>query len=709
MTWWQYGPLRMIEICETLNLGGVSLEDQAQLVKRLLGNVQHFHCMDHRAHGDDSGGMNDERFYFTTELARVHHPDRLAAYLPLAHANDIRVVVYVNVHWISQEFGARHPEWRQLKEDGTPIAEVYSTATAFCYNTPYRDWVFQMLRDLCRYDIDGIFYDGPVFFTNTCYCEICQRLFRERTGQTMPTKTRQPNHSDPLWRELIAFQTASLKQFLMNSAAVIKAVNPRIAFYDNGNGTSPYWPRGHNNREMIQVMDLLAAEGGYMYGDLNQVAYLHGAGAAAKLFSHQAAGKPAGVFVTTEHGPWTFSMNQRSEISHVLAQTLANGAHYFISAIFPENIQAPSLDVFADYGRLVTDHPDAFHGTTSSAGVALLWPALSVESYPTSSVPVSDFTQEIKADGVGDIYREFYGLYHALAFSQTPFDVIDEQNLAELSRYQLLVLPNAGCLSAFSATQIREFVREGGHLLATFETSLYDETGVRLDDLQLGDLFGVQCSGGTFGPMRWDYVSPVMPVSSPLLEGIIEEFIPSPTYGTRVTLRESQALLFFRERMKGRIDTVPALSPHPCLVHNRFGKGSVVYCAATLGETIHNFRFPEYLTLIRNIVEQMSASLVKIDGAPWVEVSMRRKGDISYLHLINQTTGPRRPMTGVQPLCNVPIHFPKLAITEAHALRGNYALDIRQTAGGGTTVVLNRLDDYEVIALQHSLTSMNQT
>jgi len=695
MAWWQDQPLRMIEVCETLNLNGISLEEQARLVARLGGNVQHFHCMDHSAHGDDSGGMNDDGFYFSTDLSRLQHPDRLAAYLPLAHAGGIRVVVYVNVHWISREFGARHPAWRQLKENGDPVAELYNTATSFCINTPYRDWVFRMLRDLCRYEIDGIFYDGPLFFGNTCYCEACRRLFRERTGQDLPLKSDRRN---PLWREMIAFQVASLKRFLADSDAVIKTANPEIAFYDNSNGLSPYWPRGQNNREAIQVTDLLAAEGGYMYEDLNQAIYLYKAGVTAKLLSTQAAGKPSGVFITTEHGPWTFAMHQQCEISHLLAQTLAGGANYFISAIFPENIHSPSLEVLADYGRLVQNHPQAFHGTTSAARVALLWPALSAESYP-SSIPVTDFTQQAETEGAGDVFREFHGLYHALASSQAPFDVIDEQAFDDISRYQLLVLPNSGCLPASASVQIREFVRQGGNLFATFETSRYDEYGTRLAEFRMADLFGVRSAGGSFGPMRWDYISPPVPSSSPLLDGIDSAFIPSPTYGTQVALEDGQAVLYFRERMRGRIDSVPALSTQPCLVVNRFGRGTVVYCAATLGETVMHLRFPEYLTLVRNIVEQLSAPPVQIEGAPWVEVSMRRNGQTCYLHLINQTTGPRRPMIAVQPLFNLPLHLPGQMIIGATALQDDRPLTIQLDADG-STVILDRLDDYAVVELE---------
>jgi hypothetical protein len=63
----------------------------------------------------------------------------------------------------------------------------------------------------------------------------------------------------------------------------------------------------------------------------------------------------------------------------------------------------------------------------------------------------------------------------------------------------LLVLPNIGALSEAQCAAIRRFVERGGGLLATGESSLYDEAGERRDDFALADLFGVHATGAHHG------------------------------------------------------------------------------------------------------------------------------------------------------------------------------------------------------------------
>ena len=55
---------------------------------------------------------------------------------------------------------------------------------------------------------------------------------------------------------------------------------------------------------------------------------------------------------------------------------------------------------------------------------------------------------------------------------------------------RLLILPNIAALSTAQCAQLREYVRRGGSIVATHETSLYDEWGVRRADFGLADLFG---------------------------------------------------------------------------------------------------------------------------------------------------------------------------------------------------------------------------
>ena len=72
-------------------------------------------------------------------------------------------------------------------------------------------------------------------------------------------------------------------------------------------------------------------------------------------------------------------------------------------------------------------------------------------------------------------------------------------------QFKTLILPNIAALSDEQCRQLRAFVERGGSLVATYETSLYDEWGARRKDFGLADLFGVSFRTGPGGPMRNAY------------------------------------------------------------------------------------------------------------------------------------------------------------------------------------------------------------
>jgi uncharacterized membrane protein len=74
--------------------------------------------------------------------------------------------------------------------------------------------------------------------------------------------------------------------------------------------------------------------------------------------------------------------------------------------------------------------------------------------------------------------------------------VLDHQLDAEhLADYSVLILPNSACLSEAQAAAVRTFVQEGGGLLATGETSLYDEDGNLRQEFGLADVLGITYQG----------------------------------------------------------------------------------------------------------------------------------------------------------------------------------------------------------------------
>jgi hypothetical protein len=63
--WWEKEPLRIIEICNSFQFDALSLQEEADAVKKVAGNAQHFHCT------NEAGGGDDKRFYFKTQVSKA--------------------------------------------------------------------------------------------------------------------------------------------------------------------------------------------------------------------------------------------------------------------------------------------------------------------------------------------------------------------------------------------------------------------------------------------------------------------------------------------------------------------------------------------------------------------------------------------------------------------------------------------------------------
>jgi hypothetical protein len=694
--WWENEPLRIIEVCDAFEdaLGCRTPEESAAGKKILNGNVEHLHVMNM----GKGCGLTDTGLYFRTDLAGVKNRDYLAEYLPEAKRAGLRTVIYFNVHAVDPEFARQHPDWLQTREDGSPIDTVYSTAMSFCINSGFRDWCFQILRDLCAYDIDGIFYDGPIFFSETCYCESCRRKYRENYGGQLPSKADRKGKDFPT---LVEFQSRSLADFLHDSDQVIKDIDPGILLYMNGGLRAANWPTGRMNRTLIEDQDILGSEGGFLYRDLRSTA-LWKPGCEAKLLETQAAGKPTVIFNCLGHKNWNPYPLPDSEARLLYASTLANGANAWF-AIFPTNLNPAETRGIAETNKVIAENPQCFINTESVANIALVWSNANANHYEAASIAMADFTGEIKAPEVGDVRTEFDGFYDALVRSHAQFDVVDEVTLqrpAELQKYQLLILPNIACLSEKDAANLREYVRAGGKLLATFETSLYNGVGRRLPDFRLKDVFGVQSGGNIFGPMGWDYVSSTG--TDALLDGLKREWLPAPKYGLSVKNTDGKVLMKYHERLAGRYDGQPGLSDDPLLITHGFGEGESVYIAGTWGDSTWKYRFTDYHRLIANLAKTRTTSLLGLsDHAGFVEATLRKKnGQNAWLvHLVNFTGEMKRPIDRVTPVRDLRITLHGVPGAEtAKALVAGTELETERR-NGSLSCVLPELNEYEVIEI----------
>ena len=118
--------------------------------------------------------MDDKGFFFVSTAAGKINEDYLRRYLVESKKHGLRVVIFLmSIITTGPSPTSIRPGCSATKTVRCP--KVYDTGLSPCINSPYRDWVFQVLRDLAAYPIDGVFFDGPIFFPGSCYCEHCKR------------------------------------------------------------------------------------------------------------------------------------------------------------------------------------------------------------------------------------------------------------------------------------------------------------------------------------------------------------------------------------------------------------------------------------------------------------------------------------------------------------------------------------------------------
>jgi hypothetical protein len=408
------------------------------------------------------------------------------------------------------------------------------------------------------------------------------------------------------------------------------------------------------------------------------------------------------IFSAAGQKPWAFSVLPAPELRLLYAGTIANAAGVWFG-MAPAEFAQPEMQALAEMNRFLDEHKQYYEGTRSEAAAAVAWSDTTANFYQGSDAILMDAQHIAAQSRVGDLEAAFSGITDAVWRTRTPFDVLDDTSLEQdsLDRYQAIFLPNVACMSEKTARRLREYVRRGGNLFATFETSLYDETGVRRADFALADVFGAHATHEIAGPMRWDYMRPQS--AGPLMRGLQNEFLPATIFHVRTHLKGGQTLIQFAKPLGGRYDGIPAPSEDPALLVHQFGKGQAVYSPGDLGATIQEFHLPEHYRIVSNAIERLAPSAVRIENAAGsVEVVLRsqQEGSRLLLHLINSTGEMTRPIQRVVTLEDVAVSLrTSRPVKRIHTLIEAADLKARQSPGG-VRFRVPRLKEYEVVAIE---------
>lgn len=394
-----------------------------------------------------------------------------------AHRKGIKLIAYLSVtnsFW--QEMFEAEPAsrgWKQVNHDGQDVPYMAATYTGIvtrvlmCVNQqPWRDYIKYKITKALEAGADGLFFDN---LFSKCFCPICREKFAQYAEQLYGTRHEMPlpegaaqgpkdqstktgievvADSDRSRSEMRSSLSLACSQFWNNSVADYmnelwqhaKSVKPDVVFYPNGHER---WPMNVpcNFKLSEDQRPCRWSEGGQMWTNVALWKYFYEDGGREK--------------------PATNGANDKV----MWAEILAFGCD-------------PIGRQHTEWNAWHAKHGKAIYGGAQPAGrVGLLMRSLS--PIPEKSPAVT-----------------------LLARKNVQFDVIVYEMMLErydLSRYEVLLANDVRFLSDAVCERIREFVRKGGTLIATGQTSLFTETWEARADYALADLFGVSCQPGLTG------------------------------------------------------------------------------------------------------------------------------------------------------------------------------------------------------------------
>jgi hypothetical protein len=268
------------------------------------------------------------------------------------------------------------------------------------------------------------------------------------------------------------------------------------------------------------------------------------------------------------------------------------------------------------------------------------------------------------------------GFYQALIEARIPFEMVHDHLLdsEHISQFRTLILPNIAALSTQECKQIQDFVERGGSLVATFETLLYNEWGVRQQNFGLASLFGVHYAGKVEGPMLNSYLSlnkDALGQYHPLLKDIdnsvriingVNQVAVTPigegTYPLQVVSTYPDLPM---EEVFPRKDAPPG---QPGAIVREVGKGRVAYLPGDIDRAFWETLNFDQARLLRNAVlwATNEPAVLTIQGKGILDVSVWIQKNSMTVHLVNLTNsmmmkGPIReiiPITAQQISVKIP-------------------------------------------------------
>ena len=526
--------------------------------------------------------------YYNTRLGHKHRgleEDMLGEVIKYAKEYDVKVIAYYSI-CCEERAAKENPDWAQRDVDGNVLG-VGGFWKDVCLNSPYRyEWVYPQLREIIdNYDIDGLWLDMIYFLPKGCYCGYCRDLFKREHGRDIV---------DAEGETVRGFRREALRNFLKEVKQIVKASGKKLAIMGNGCGfieqSRPEFAQNLMGRQAIDLVDCHVAEAQPAWDG-----YASLSGQARYLRTLDKPFEVLSVRFIAHWGEWTFK--PVPQLKHEFSTILANGG--VISCgdqAYPDGTLEPQA--YRNIGeafRFIEEREGFTKGAETVKHTAFL--------------------------NCNNNYRSTYGATKMLIECHQQFNIVDAEALDAIDDYEVLILGSVGELSETAGQRIREFVKRGGVLVATFDSCVH----------LLADVLGIlprARSPYTVGYISGLFDYPVlvkgesMEVATAAAAPVAELLFPL----TKVA----------EQRFFSHLDAPPrAESLYPSVTVNSYGKGKAIYIASPLFRAFWDTQHHPLKTVFSRISDEHVAPYMVTNAPSSVEINVMKKEESLIVNFVN--------------------------------------------------------------------------
>jgi len=625
-----------------------------------------------------------------------------------------------------EEFYNAHPGWFAADVSGKPYkaGDLYIT----CVNSPYyNEHIPAILKEIAElYHPEG-FTDNSwsgLGRESICYCEYCKKNFHDKTGNNLP---QVKDWNNQVYRQWIRWNYDRRLEIWDLNNRTTKSIGGVSCIWSGMNSGS-ITGQGRSFRDFKEICkraDIIMLDdqarsdmGGFQHnGEIGKM--IHGLLGWDKLVPESMAMYQAG------RPTFRLASKPAPEARMWMLNGIAGGIQpwwHMVSAYHEDR------RMYKTPGPVMKWHKDNEQFLINRKPIATIGVVWSQQN--------TDFYGRDNAEELVEL--PWRGITQALIRSRISYLPIHIDDIdSDASQFSLLILPNIAAMSESQVASIRRFVEHGGNLIATGETSLFNEWGDMNSDYALADFFGAHFKEKANSPLSklagevyhtYLRLTPELrgQVDGPknnngpvvggkrheLLNGFEEtDILPFGGLLEQISVEpKSEVLMTF-------IPQFPVYPPEtawmripktdiPGLIVNTTAKGSrVLFLPADIDRQFARSNLSDHGNLLANIVRWAAKDNLplSVEGAGLIDCHLYEQPNRMILHIVNLTSAatwrqPLDELIAIGPL-QVKVRLSKnVRGNKLQLLVSNEKISC-QVKNGWCHFVLESVADHEVVVL----------